>query len=199
MNEEPTNVDSSLEADVFNKVIDEMNRLSPEGQKKILKMTAIFYGIEIGSTSFDQSFKNIPSQSINLGQRPTSFSEDRTWSAKEFLLYKSPQTDVERVACLAYYLTHYRNQEQFKTVDISALNTEAAQLKFSNATTALDNATKQNHFLIQGNKGFKKISYLGELYVQALPDREKAKEAISRTRNKKVSKKNDTSLQEGNQ
>ena len=86
MNEEPTNVDSSLEADVFNKVIDEMNRLSPEGQKKILKMTAIFYGIEIGSTSFDQSFKNIPSQSINLGQRPTSFSEDRTWSAKEFLL-----------------------------------------------------------------------------------------------------------------
>src|SRR5258705_835088 len=36
-------------------------------------------------------------------------------SAKEFLAEKRPKTDVERVACLAYYLTHFRETPEFKT------------------------------------------------------------------------------------
>ena len=47
-------------------------------------------------------------------------------SPKDFLFRKEPNTDVERVACLAYYLTHRRGTNHFKTIDISKLNTEAA-------------------------------------------------------------------------
>jgi len=46
-------------------------------------------------------------------------------SPKDFLLEKQPRTDVERIACLAYYLTHYRATPHFKTIDLSILNTEA--------------------------------------------------------------------------
>jgi len=44
---------------------------------------------------------------------------------KQFLKAKLPMTDVQRVACLAFYLTHARNQPQFDTEAITKLNTEA--------------------------------------------------------------------------
>src|SRR4051794_32496429 len=51
-----------------------------------------------------------------------SFSADTDMSPKEFLFQKQPRTDVERIATLAYYLTHYRDTPQFKTLDLSKLN-----------------------------------------------------------------------------
>ena len=84
---------------------------------------------------------------------------------------------MERVACLAYYLTHHRDISHFKTVDISALNTEAAQPKFSNASMAVDNASKAG-LLVQAVKGAKQLSASGEHYVQLLPDRDAAREMI---------------------
>lgn len=107
-----------------------------------------------------------------------SFSEDRSISPKAFLIEKRPQSDVERIACLAYYLTHYRDQAAFKTLDLSKLNTEAAQIKLSNPTRAVDNAANA-HFLIATGQGKKQLSAIGELYVQALPDRVAAREAIA--------------------
>ena len=74
-----------------------------------------------------------PEQRFGSGAAPTP---------KQFMLEKRPQTDIERVACLAYYLTHYRDQLHFKTFDLSKLNTEAAQIKFSNAAQAAANALK---------------------------------------------------------
>jgi hypothetical protein len=109
------------------------------------------------------------------------FSDDRTPTPKEFLFEKRPHTDVEKVACLAYYLTHYREMPHFKTLDLSKLNTEAAQLKFSNAAYAVDNASKAG-MLVPASKGAKQLSSLGELYVQALPDRAAARAAISHSR-----------------
>src|SRR4051812_47013393 len=43
------------------------------------------------------------------------FSGRKEITPKEFLLEKDPKTDGERLACLAYYLTHYRDQPYFKT------------------------------------------------------------------------------------
>lgn len=99
-------------------------------------------------------------------------------SAKAFLIEKRPQSDVERIACLAYYLTHYRDQATFKTLELSKLNTEAAQIKLSNPTRAVDNAAGA-HFLIPAGQGKKQLSAIGELYVQALPDRVAAREAVA--------------------
>jgi hypothetical protein len=107
-----------------------------------------------------------------------SFSEDRSLSAKAFMIEKRPQQDTERIACLAYYLTHYRDQPTFKTLDLSKLNTEAAQIKLSNPTRAVDSAVAA-HFLIPAGGGTKQLSAIGEVYVQALPDRSAAKEAIA--------------------
>jgi hypothetical protein len=99
-------------------------------------------------------------------------------SPKAFLIEKRPQSDVERIACLAYYLTHYRDEPTFKTLDLSKLNTEAAQIKLSNPTRAVDNAAGA-HFLIPAGQGKKQLSAIGELYVQALPDRSAARDAIA--------------------
>ena len=46
--------------------------------------------------------KRLPPQ--DAAHRP-NFSEGHEPSPKQFLLEKAPQTDVERIACLAYYLT----------------------------------------------------------------------------------------------
>src|SRR5258708_40200224 len=42
-------------------------------------------------------------------------------SIKEFLLEKKPITDIERITCLAYYLRHFRNTNEFKTKDLTDL------------------------------------------------------------------------------
>jgi lysine/ornithine N-monooxygenase len=96
---------------------------------------------------------------------------------KAFLFAKAPQTNVERIACLAYYLTHNRNTPFFKTLDISKLNTEAAQPKFANSTYSLNDAVRAN-LLVQASKGQKQISVIGERYVQALPDRAAARAVL---------------------
>ena len=92
------------------------------------------------------------------------------------------------MTCLAYYLTHYRDTPHFKTVDISALNTEGAQPKFSNASVAIDNATRDG-YLVTATKGTKQISSAGEKYVELLPDREAAREAMRTFRTRRIVKK----------
>ena len=58
---------------------------------------------------------------------------------------KDPLTEVERVACLAYYLTHYQEMPRFKNVDISRLNTEAATTDANPAVT-INNAMRDGFF-----------------------------------------------------
>jgi hypothetical protein len=70
---------------------------------------------------------------------------------------------------------------EFTTLDISKLNTEAAQRKLSNATAAVNNAS-QYGYLVPAGKGTKQISAAGERYVQMLPNYEGAKEAMTAAR-----------------
>jgi hypothetical protein len=130
-----------------------------------------------------------PAVSPHIGpvEAPT-FSENRAISPKQFMLQKQPKTDVERIACLAYYLTHYRDTPHFKTLDLSKLNTEAAQIKFSNPAVVVDNATKQA-YLVPATKGNKQVSALGEQFVLALPDRDKARDVMTSARPRRRSKR----------
>ncbi len=180
--------DYSAEAQVLADTIAAMQRLTPEARLRLLKTVATF---------FDLSPKEggLTSSEVGTAARPT-FSEDRTISPKEFLLQKRPTTDVERIACLAYYLTHYRNTQFFKTLDLSKLNTEAAQIKFSNATVAVDNATKAG-FLASATRGNKQLSAIGELYVQGLPDKEAARQAISHARPRRRARRERNENSEG--
>jgi len=159
--------------------------------ERIIHSVAAFYGISLrGSSQVARPSSSF--QAATTGATgDNTFSEDRTTTPKQFMFEKQPKTDVEKVACLGYYLTHYRNTPHFKTLDISKLNTEAAQIKFSNPADALDNALKQN-YLAQGTKGNKQLSAVGELFVQALPDREKAKEIMATARPRRKARKTES-------
>ena len=111
------------------------------------------------------------------------------------MFQKQPLTDVDRIACLAYYLTFYRDTRHFKTIDLSKLNTEAAQIKFSNTAFAVVNAHNSG-LLVAAGKGFKQLSALGERYVEALPNRDLAKEVFANVRirrGRKLAKNNSES------
>jgi hypothetical protein len=163
---------------VLNKITSELSKLSPEERERILNAVMVFFNITPYShTLTEQSTNQINARPLGPERISQSFSEDRSMSPKSFLLQKQPRTDIEKVTCLAYYLTHYRQTPHFKTIDISKLNTEAAQRKFSNAAKAVDNASRSS-LLVPSTKGQKQLGAAGELYVQALPDHDAAKEAI---------------------
>lgn len=116
------------------------------------------------------------------GQRngtPSAMSLDGV-GPKDFLKSKKPLTELQRITCLAYYLTNARQSTHFKTADLTALNTEAAGGKLANASATVNNATNQSHlFAPAGKGGLKQITLLGEDYVAALPDQEAAKAAVA--------------------
>jgi len=97
---------------------------------------------------------------------------------KAFVASKKPTTDAERVICLAYYLTHYKNTPHFKTKDLKELNSEAAGAPFSNLGVAVNNAAL-SQYLAPAGKGNKQITVRGEAVVEALPEREKVKAALT--------------------
>jgi hypothetical protein len=174
-------------AAILGKVIADLRDLSSEEQQKLLETVATFFGLSVPTRGPGQT-KSSPTATLPSHQPGGGFSEARDMSPKEFIMQKQPRTDVERVACLAFYLTHYRNMPHFKTLDVSKLNTEAAQSKMSNTAVAVDNATKTG-YLAPAVKGAKQISAPGEVFVQALPDREAAKAAMGRLKPRKKSRR----------
>jgi len=163
------------------------NPLSQENRQKLLQSLATIFSINnVTAATYRSPVESILTPSDTA--RRSHFSEDRSISPKDFMLQKLPRTDVERVACLAYYLTHYRETPYFKTLDISKLNTDAAQMKFSNAAKSVDNATLMG-YLAPGTKGTKQLSAAGELFVRAMPDRDMARSAMASARPRRRSKR----------
>ena len=174
---------STTELEAFNKIVSAVQSVPEDARSRLFKSVLTFLGYSEPSPRVT-AVTVAPERTSQI----SSFSEDRAMSAKEFMLQKKPVTDIEKIACLAYYLTHYRDTPHFKTLDLSKLNTEAAQIKFSNAATAVDNATS-SHLLVASGKGAKQISAIGELYVEQLPDRDAAKAAIAHAKPRKKHKK----------
>ena len=171
------------DSEVLTTLVATFERANPESRDRLFQTLGTYLGLPVSS----KTSGSVPSTREKVAA-VADFTEDRSRSAKEFMMEKRPQTDVERVACLAYYLAHYLNQPQFKTVDISRLNTEAAQIKFSNPALAVENATKYR-YLTHAGKGFKQISTFGEQYVTALPDRDAAKAVMTSQRKRRANKR----------
>jgi hypothetical protein len=178
---EPEPNDDATDVQVLSQLVSALKPLSQEARTRLFRTLAAFFEIPLRETTNAY----VPQTTLSVSGAPgPSFSEDRSISPKQFVFEKRPTTDVERVTCLAYYLTHYRSTPHFKTLDISKLNTEAAQIKFSNPAVAVDNATKAG-FLVQASKGQKQVSSIGEMYVQALPDRVAARAAVEHARRRR--------------
>jgi hypothetical protein len=169
--------DFEAEASALARVLSALQSLSDASRQRVLRSATAFFDVRGGSGGGSSSAGVAEQVSVSLG----GFSEDRTLTPKEFLLQKRPTRDIDRIACLAYYLTHFRDMPKFKTLDLSKLNTEAAQIKFSNAAKAVDNSAAAG-LLVAAGGGLKQLSAVGELYVQALPDRDAAKAAIEQVR-----------------
>lgn len=195
---------SKLRLAVFNDIVAAIDSLSPEDQVSVLGSVNNWFAPIVGSV---QQVSMQPPQGglvgSSVGQQQAilehSFSNQPDMSAKLFLMDKSPQSNVERIACLAFYLAHYRENPHFKSVDISALNTEAAQPKFSNVTQTTTDAVKQG-FLVSAGKANKQLSAMGEQYVLALPDRSSAAEVRKKMkpkRNSSRSKKSTSKVKKG--
>jgi hypothetical protein len=163
------------DVEALSTIVSVLKQLDPKAQTRVLDSVQAFLGYE--SQRRDRPPANAVTNQAATAGPGTDFSRDRTMSPKEFMRDKHPVTDVERSTCLAYYLAHYRRTPHFKTIDISTLNTEAAQPKFSNASVAVDNAAKLG-YLVSATKGNKQISALGERFVELLPDREAARDAV---------------------
>jgi hypothetical protein len=168
------------DSEALAKIVDIFEHMKPESRARLFQTLGTY--LDVGRTA------ESPQAARPTGEAVSDFTEDRSLSAKEFLFQKQPRTDVERVACLAYYLTHYQNTTHFKTVDISRLNTDAAQIKFSNPAVAVDNASKYG-FIAQAGKGFKQITALGEQFVAALPDRDAAQAVLVTYRRRRSKRK----------
>jgi hypothetical protein len=188
MIEDYGNGDGLRELEALTAIVQALRSLEPEGRARVLASVVTLLNLpNPGGTRWAPPQDLASRQPSSTEPGTAAFSEDRTPSPKEFLNEKRPGTDVDRVACLAYYLTHYRDTPHFRTLEISKLNTEAAQLKFSNAAYAVDNATKAG-LLVPASKGSKQLSAVGEMYVQALPDRSTAKSVMANARPRRTRK-----------
>ena len=178
---------------VLTVILNNLRAVGAESRERILHTAETYFGLNsrtVSQASPEPTGFASQAEAMHYARSAgTSFSEDRRISPKEFIFQKQPRSDVEKVACLAFYLTHYRDTPHFKTLDISKLNTESAQVKFSNAAVAVDNATKKG-FLVPAEKNQKQLSSVGEQYVLALPDRDAAQSALAGLRKRRKARKN---------
>jgi len=179
------------EAEILQTILSALRPLDSEDRKRILVTVATFYQLDASG------LRTTPSTSASTQDSTTRipFSSGESTTPKEFLVEKRPGTDVERVACLAYYLTHYKNQPKFKTLDISKLNTDAAQPKFANTAVAVKNAIRLG-YLAPASQGMRQLSAAGEQFVRALPDRAAARNIMASLRPRKTRKRRSSESQE---
>lgn len=177
--------DSNSAAQALGTIIDLLSRLDEESRLRVLKSVSTFFHLPLENVPSLGTVRMLDTISQPQQTRP-SFSDDHAPTPKQFLLEKAPQTDVERIACLAYYLTHYRNTPYFRTLELAKLNTEAAQPKFSNTAYAATNAANAG-YLASATKTQRQISAAGEQFVIALPDRAAAKALMNHARRRSTS------------
>lgn len=171
---------------VFDEVVKKLLPLDPYSRLRVYRTLGTLFGLE---DSYPKVAGNVDDRvPTNLSREP-QFSNSEEPTPKEFMLQKRPNTNVERVACLAYYLTHYRDTRYFKTIDINKLNTEAAQTKLSNPSQTVNDAVKRGYLAQATKKGMKQLSAQGEQYVEALPDCDAAKEVKPRMKSRRSRKK----------
>jgi hypothetical protein len=154
-----------------------LSPLEPDEQRRVLIWLIDKLKLS-GSVSLGALSSGTPMTPKQPSATPTAGGSETELTPKQFMAQKKPKTDGERITCLAFYLTNYRQTQQFKTKDLTDLNTkEAAGPRFSNAAAAANNAMR-DQYLAPAGGGQKQITIRGEALVNALPDREKVAAAM---------------------
>jgi|ERR1017187_3190195 hypothetical protein len=165
------------ELDAAKTILHALETFDEAQQRFVIKTVTDRLGLSI-ATNPPQGGATPASQT---GAAPSSGSLDGQ-TAKQFLKAKLPKTDVQRIACLAYYQTNGKKQPHFKTEDLTNLNTEAGGIRLSNASQAVSNAQHQNGFITSAGSGKCQITTIGEDLVDALPDQAAVKIVLAKHR-----------------
>ena len=180
------------EIDALGKVLNALASLERDGQLFVMRSAANRLGLDGSEIGIGASGADAKKEVAQNGQKTS-----KDIPPKRFMDDKKPTKDVERVACLAYYLTYHRDQSHFKTADVTKMNTDAAQTAFSNTSVAVNNAEAAGYITKAGKRGEKQITAFGEKLVDAMPDTEEMKGVMAaeskrharRRKNKKAAKK----------
>jgi hypothetical protein len=165
--------DATKELDAMQTSLAALKVLDPEERQRAMTWLASALEVELQPGDNEPAVRD--SDSHGASGPASSGSGSGAPDPKTFLADKAPNTDVERIACLAYYLSKYRGQRAFKTGELTDLNVEAAGRAIGNPSRAADNASRASGFLASAGSGQRQITRVGEEVVEALPDREKAK------------------------
>src|SRR5438094_567805 len=92
------------EREAFNKVAEAIESLSEDARIRVFRILATHFDLPFGQDPYT-SRPTAAGPTPSGASQTSSFSEDRSLSPKQFMIQKKPTTDVERIACLAYYLT----------------------------------------------------------------------------------------------
>jgi hypothetical protein len=150
--------------------------LSGEERQRALQMFLTLLGHDSqGMGAGSPSQPPPPSGGAPIGSTNATGALQAT--ARAFIAAKKPTSDVQRVTCIAYYMTHHDGRPSYKARDLAEVGTAAA-VRFSNIRQTISNATRQNKFLIPAGPQLHQITPRGEAMVDALPDQHAAKLAL---------------------
>lgn len=171
---------SSIIADEFKAIQTSLEALEPleEPQRKFA-VTMILTRLGITPASLTLNLGGVAGGAGAASAGAGIQADIKSMTPRDFLKSKRPNTDLQRLTCLAFYLANARNTPAFKTRELTDLNTDAAGPKFSNAATTANNAVNQNGFLSHAGGGKKQITPLGEDVVNALPDQDAVARAVA--------------------
>lgn len=172
-------------------VVDALESLSETDRQWVLQAAASRWAIAIQSSAGQGGGSGGSGNSGNDLAGNLGKSEAQSTIAQNdvraFIRHKKPATDVERVACLVYFLTKTTNQHGFSSQMISAAHTESGGSAI-NMHRALDNATRGAKFISNRGAREKQITPLGEDVVEALPNRDAVAAAQTEARQRKSRK-----------
>lgn len=169
-------ISQKSETDAMAACFDALKDLTPEEQGRALDWLRSKLAIPIGATAQTGS-PQLSTGGLGVTHLATTVSQGGKVSPKIFMAQKRPNSDVERVTCLALYLSQYEGKTEFKAKDISGLNTRAAGTRIGNVSQALKNASKSVGYMTSAGGGKKQLTIRGEAVALALPDRAAVKAA----------------------
>jgi hypothetical protein len=155
--------------------------LDDEGRERALRWLGESLGVQPTSDASHPAPNPLPPRTTT----PAPGSPAPPADAKAFLLQKDPADKGQQLAVLAYFKTHFEGTDTFTTQDLVDLNVVAGGPRIANPSRDMDNATRKAGLFTTVSGRSKKLSALGELVVDALPDRAAAREVLKQRRPKK--------------
>ena len=169
---ERTEAVPASEMDAFQAVIAALNPLEREARRRVLMSAATMLreedavrGIHATRVATGNGNTALPSK------RTVPFSENLTMPVSEFLVEKQPRTGTETLVCLAFYLVHYKSQEQFGIGHLRFLGSQVSDAVASFPLGDVNKARRLGYLKVSLGRESLELAPLGERLVLALPDR----------------------------